>query len=69
MGMSPAPTIVNLYVAIHEKAQIIGKFEFLDYYRQFIDNGFVIWRHHPDPDIYSANYNSFEDAIRGGGLD
>ena len=39
MGMSPAPTIASLYVAIHEKAKIIGKFDSLSYYRRFIDNG------------------------------
>ena len=69
MGMSPAPTIVNLYVAIHEKAKIIGKFDSLNYYRRFIDDGFAIWKHHPDPDIDAVNYKSFQDTIRGGGLD
>ena len=69
MGMSPAPTIANLYVAIHERAKIIGKFDSLSYYRRFIDDGFAIWKHHPDPDIDAANYKSFQDAIRGGGLD
>ena len=38
-------------------------------YRRFIDDGFAIWKHHPDPDIDAVNYKSFQDAIRGGGLD
>ena len=69
MGMSTVPTIATLYVAIHEQAQIFGKFEFLEFYHGLIDNGFTIWKHHPHHDIDVANYKSFEDTICGEGLD
>ena len=55
MGMSPAPTIANLYFAIHESANILGKFESLDYYQRFIDDGLAIWTHNPDPTIDASN--------------
>ena len=68
MGMSPAPTIANLYFAIHESTNILGKFESLDYYQQFIDDGLAIWTHNPDPAIDASNYKAFQNAINGGGL-
>ena len=68
MGMSPAPTIANLYFAIHESANILGRFESLDYYQRFIDDGLAIWTHNPDPTIDASNYKAFQDAINGGGL-
>ena len=67
-GMSPAPTIANLYFAIHENANVLGRFESLDYYRRFIDDGLAIWIHNPDPTIDASNYKAFQDAINGGGL-
>ena len=43
MGMSPAPTIPNLYVAIFELKHIIPLLDkFLLFYKRFIDNGFAI---------------------------
>ena len=68
MGMSPAPTIANLYFAIHESANILGKFESLDYYQRFIDDGLAIWTHNPDPATDASNYKAFQNAINGGGL-
>ncbi len=50
MGMSPAPTITSLYVAIYEHDHIIpliGKY--LMYYKRFIDDGFAIWLHDENP--------------------
>ena len=44
MGMSPAPTIANLYVAIHEKESILNFLtSCLLYLRRFIDDGLGIW--------------------------
>ena len=69
MGMSPAPSIANLYVAIHEKRSILS---FLDscvlYLQRFIDDGLAIWLHDPDPSIDAANWRCFKQAINAGGL-
>jgi hypothetical protein len=49
MGMSPAPTIANLYVAIYEHDHIIPLIgSYLMYYKRFIDNGFTLWLHDKD---------------------
>lgn len=69
MGMSPAPPIANLYVAIHEKESILS---FLDscilYLKRFIDDGLAIWLHDPDPAVDAANWIRFKQAICAGGL-
>ena len=69
MGMSPAPTIANLYVAIYEESTIL---QFLDTFilwlRRFIDDGFGIWLHDADPAVDAANWETFKAAINGGGL-
>ena len=56
MGMSPAPTIANLFVAIYEAKKIISLIGtyFLLLHR-FINNGFGIWIHNPDPAIDATN--------------
>ncbi len=52
MGMLPAPTIANLNVAIYELNHIIPLLEkYLLFYKRFINNGFAIWLHDPDPTI------------------
>jgi len=44
MGMSPAPTIANLYVAIYELEFIIPLLEkYLMFYKRFIDDEFAVW--------------------------
>lgn len=46
IGMSPAPTIVNLYVAILEVEVTLPMFkEYLPLYMRFIDNGLAVWKH------------------------
>ncbi|KAL7526875.1 hypothetical protein ACHAWF_001948 [Thalassiosira exigua] len=69
MGMSPAPTIANLFVAIHEAAEIL---QFLDtcllLLRRFIDDGFGIWLHHHDPAVDKLRWESFQAAVNNGGL-
>ena len=55
IGMSPAPIIANLYFTIHQSASILGRFESLDYYRRFIDNGLAIWIQNPDPATDASN--------------
>jgi hypothetical protein len=49
MGMLPAPTIANLYVAIYEHDHIIPLIgSYLMYYKRFINNGFAVWLHDKD---------------------
>ena len=70
MGMSPAPTIANLYVAIHEAARILQHLSTtLRYLRRFIDDGFGIWIHDPDPIVDNNNWATFQAAVNSGTLD
>jgi hypothetical protein len=56
MGMSPAPTIANLYVAINEINHIIPLLDkYLMFYKRFIDDGFSFWLHDLDPTINTTN--------------
>ena len=69
MGMFPAPSIANLYVAIHELKSIlkhVGTFIF--FLRHFIDDGFGVWLHDPDPEVDTANWNMFKATVNSGGL-
>ena len=69
MGISPAPSMANLYVTIHETKEILP---FLDsvllYLCRFIDDGFVTWLHDPDPVVENINWALFKSAISSGGL-
>ena len=58
MGMSPAPTISNLYMAIYEETHIL-KFLPILYLRCFIDDGVGIWLHDPDPETDERNWTEF----------
>jgi hypothetical protein len=50
MGMSPAPTIANLYISIFEKQHLLpGNPSHLYFLRRFIDDGFGIWLTDPNP--------------------
>jgi len=70
MGMSPAPTIANLYVAIFKLEHITPLLDkFLLFYKRFIDNGFAIWRHDPDPTIDAQNWNDFKALFNAMGLE
>ena len=70
MGMSPAPSIANLYVALHEEKNLLPfNNSCILFLRRFIDDGLAVWLHDPDPAIDSHNWNSFCTAVRGGGLD
>jgi hypothetical protein len=60
MGMSPAPAIANLYVAIYETAHILQYIpSVVLYLRPFIDDGFGVWLHDPDPAVDQRNWNEF----------
>jgi hypothetical protein len=44
MGMSPAPSIANIYVAIHEAQSILKWLNIcIRYLNRFIDDGIGIW--------------------------
>ena len=69
MGMSPAPTIANLYVAIYELNYITPLLKkYLLFYKRFIDDGFTIWLHDPDSTIDAKNWNDFKALINAMGL-
>jgi len=69
MGMSPAPTITNLYVAIHNELKIIRfLLTFLYWLKRYIDDGFGVWLHDQDPVIDAENWATFKAAINNGGL-
>jgi hypothetical protein len=69
MGMMPAPTIANLFVAIFKAepiAPIIGTF--IMFLHQFIINGFGIWIHDPDPTVNNNNWRLFQMIVNAMGL-
>ncbi len=69
MGMSPASTIANPYIAIYKLNHIIPLLdEYLMFYKRFIDNRFAIWLHDLDPTIYATNWNDFKALINAMGL-
>ena len=70
MGMLPAPTIANLYVAIYECNHIILLIgvKYLLFYKRFIDDGFAVWLHDKDPTTDANNWNDFKACINAMGL-
>jgi hypothetical protein len=69
MGMSPVPTIVNLFVAIFEAEHIlllIGLYLLL--LQRFIDNRFGVCIHDPDPAVNAANWASCQAITNRMGL-
>jgi hypothetical protein len=69
MGMSPAPTISNLYMAIYEEMQVLKFLPLIILYlRRFIDDGLGIWLHDPDPATDEKNWTRFQDCLNRSGL-
>jgi hypothetical protein len=69
MGMSPAPSIANLFVAIYENTYITPfPRTTLHFLKRFIDDGFGIWIRDPDPLIDNQNWVMFQSLINGMGL-
>ncbi len=61
MGMSPAPTITNLSVAIYEKTHVLQYVPHVVFYLCcFMDDGIGIWLHDPDPTIDKNNWLKFQ---------
>jgi len=69
MGMSPAPTITNLYVSIFENQNLSpGNPHHLSFLRQFIDDGFGIWLTDSDPTTDEIEWERFKTLINSMGL-
>ena len=61
MGMSPSPPIADIFVAIFENKEIIPAFnESIDLLQRFIDDGFGVWKHHPNPAIDNERWTIFK---------
>jgi hypothetical protein len=69
MGMSPAPTIANLYVAIYMEMHVLQYFPTTVLYLCcFIDDGLGVWLHDPDPMTDEKNWKEFQDCLHASGL-
>lgn len=69
MGMAPAPSIANLFVAIYENAHVTTfPTSSLHFIRRFIDDGFGIWLRDSDPQKDNTNWESFKQIINSMGL-
>ena len=61
MGMSPAPTIANLYIAIYKLTHILPLLDkYLPFYKRFIDDRFAIWLHNNNPTTDTNNWADFK---------
>jgi hypothetical protein len=69
MGMSPAPTIANLFMAIYENTHVLQYVpNVVLYLCRFIDDGIGIWLHDPDPTIDKTNRLNFQTCLNNNGL-
>jgi len=69
MGMAPAPSIANLFVAIYEEAHITTfPSTSLHFLRRFIDDGFGVWLRDPNPQQDELNWENFQSIVNGMGL-
>jgi hypothetical protein len=70
MGMSPTPTIANLYVAIYEHDHIIPlvNVKYLLFYKRFINDRFAVWLHDEVPTTDANNWNDVKACINAMGL-
>ena len=70
MGMSPAPPISNLYVAIHEEEEVLQYVacNWLLFLKRFIDDGIGIWLHHSNPAEDERRWKEFQAVVARGGL-
>ena len=69
MGMSPAPPIANIYVALHKSKEIFPVFDNnLFFCVRLIDDGIVIWKHGSDPVSDAVNWRESERTTNKSGL-
>ena len=68
MGMSPAPTITNLFMAIYKTTHVLPYIpQVVLYVHHFID-GVGIWLHNPDPLVDKSNWLNFQACQNDSGL-
>jgi len=63
MGISPAPPIASIFYAIFENIMLPRWTHSIHFVRRFIDDGFAIWIHHPDPIIDEENWKQFQKEV------
>jgi hypothetical protein len=69
MGMLPAPTIANLYVAIYEHSHVLPYIpRVVLYFCRFINNGLGIRLHDQDPEVNKKNWQEFLACLNNSGL-
>lgn len=69
MGMAPAPSIANLFVAIYEETHITPfPTSSLRFLRRFIDDGFGIWLRDLDHQQDTLNWELFKTIVNNMGL-
>ncbi len=69
MGMAPAPSIANLFVAIYETSNIVTfPRSHLPFLRRFIDDGFGIWLRDCDHVKHAQQWESFQNIVNAMGL-
>jgi hypothetical protein len=69
MGMAPAPSIANLFVAIYEETHIAAfPSTSLHFLRRFIDDGLGIWLRDPDQEKDEENWTHFQHLVNEMGL-
>ena len=71
MGISPAPLIANIFVAIHEEEEILDFVvqKRVSFLKRFLDDGFGMWLHHPDPMEDEKQWRNFKKTVNSGCLD
>ncbi len=69
MGMSPAPTNANLFMAIYEKTHVQQYVPHVVLYLCcFIIDGIGIWLHDPNPTIDKTNWLTLQICLNNSGL-
>ena len=69
MGMAPAPSIANLFVAIYEQSNIVPfPKSNLPFLRRFIDDGFGIWLRDCNHEKDSQQWDLFQNIVNAMGL-
>ena len=67
MGAPPACTIAMIYYYIRE-CSFLPLFPSITFYTRYIDDGFLIWNHHPDTTIDQMNLDAFNNYVNFGDL-
>mmetsp|Transcript_25192 Transcript_25192/g.40862 ORF Transcript_25192/g.40862 Transcript_25192/m.40862 type:complete len:678 (-) Transcript_25192:58-2091(-) len=63
MGISPAPPIASIFYAIFENIMLPNWTHCILFVRRFIDDGFAIWIHDPDPTVDDENWKLFQKEV------